>query len=81
MPNTLEPHSVKLTGGEGQFSVEDVLTVRVKPDERVIGELSASATFNVKTNVPVAVGVPETVPRAASRLRPAGKDPATTLHA
>jgi hypothetical protein len=62
--------------------VDDVVTVMAKPDERVIGAgLSASLTCNVNTNVPVAVGVPEIVPLAAPRLRPAGRDPATTLHA
>jgi len=42
----------------------------------VCAGLDASATVAVTLEVPVAVGVPETMPVVAPRLRPAGRLPA-----
>jgi hypothetical protein len=40
--------------------------------------LPESATVAVKLDVPLAVGVPETIPVVADRVRPAGRLPEVT---
>jgi hypothetical protein len=42
----------------------------------VCGVADVSVTWTVKLLLPAAVGVPETVPEAPSKLSPGGKDPA-----
>jgi len=46
----------------------------------VCAGLAESETVAVKSKVPLAVGVPETTPVAAPRLRPDGRLPVVTDH-
>jgi len=52
-------------------------TIEVVTDFVCAG-LSESATVAVKLNVPLTVGVPETIPVVAARLRPGGRVPEVT---
>jgi len=52
-------------------------TIEVVTDFVCTG-LAESATAAVKLDVPLAVGVPETIPVAADRVRPAGRLPEVT---
>jgi hypothetical protein len=52
-------------------------TIEVVSD-LVCAGLPESATVAVKLNAPLAVGVPETIPVVAARLRPAGRVPEVT---
>jgi len=66
----------------GQFRAVDPLTVSKKLAEEVAGVPAESVTFKVNLKVPVAVGVPETVPLGVPevRERPAGRtDPEPRL--
>jgi hypothetical protein len=49
--------------------------------EAVAAGYSPSDTCTVKLDEPISVGVPETTPVVAFKLRPAGKLPCVTLHA
>lgn len=62
---------VTLSGARAMVMVNCAVAVR--------GLDSLSATWTVKVEVPLAVGVPETPP-ALLKLRPAGKLPEATLH-
>jgi len=51
-----------------------------KADDAVCGDVAESVTVTVKGEVPATVGVPEIIPVAPSKVRPAGRDPAVIDH-